>query len=83
MHLNLRNHQHKIINLYKEVVIYELSGNHKLKLQNRYTQKREKNPNITLKRGIKSKGMKLQKKGTKKTTKIARTINKTAISIKL
>ena len=77
--------QHKeIINLtYVYVVIYTHKDNHKPDIYNIYkhTQKRERNPHITLKRVIKSKEKELKKKGTQNIYKNnPLTINKMAIT---
>lgn len=65
--------KHKeIINLtYVYVVIYTRKNNHKPEICSIYkhTQKRERNPHMTLKRVIKSKEKELKKKGTKKNIK--------------
>ena len=49
MFLKLRDQQLKtIIYRHRYLDIYKLYGNHKPKIYNRYTHKRERNPNIKL-----------------------------------
>ena len=71
MSSNLRGHQLKII-MYIYVVIYEPHVNCKPKTYNRYTQKRERNINMTLNIVIISQGKSKRRRKEQRTTEIIR-----------